>query len=210
MLRVERLQRITAARELKAELGSAERKVSAAELLRQALENAEGAVPEMEGQPGLPMEGQLARASELPVDDDGLAWDDPDGEMRAMWMQQDAEDDAAAELNQQRIEKEGAAAGLKAALENAESWVDSQQRARRPVTMAMRRRTVAVSADSVDLEATEEASALALVVQIAGQSVITGFDTWAETSVVRRSLLTKEMKVTKVDAQIFTGVGGTK
>ena len=199
MQRVERLQRITAARELKAELERVGQKISAAEQLKQALGHDEDAALEMEGQPGLPMEGQLAQESKLPVDlisDDGLAWDDPDGALRKMWMME--------------MGKENAAAELKAALENAESWIGEQQHARRPVTMAMRRRTVAVSAESMDLETTEEASALALVVQIAGQSVIAGFDTWAETSVIRRSMLTKDVKVTKVEAQIFTGVGGTK
>ena len=106
-------------------------------------------------------------------------------------------------------DKEDAAVELKAALENAESWTKGQQRARRPVTMAMRRQAVAVSVDSMDLESAEEASALALVVQIVGQSVVAGFDTGAETSVVRRSLLTKDMRVTRVEAQTFAGVGGT-
>ena len=67
MQRVERLQRISAARELQAGLVAAEQQITAAAELRQALEHAEEGCSGMEGQPGLPMEGQLAQEIQLPV-----------------------------------------------------------------------------------------------------------------------------------------------
>ena len=208
MQRVERLQRISAARELQAGLMAAEQQITATAQLRNALERAEERCSEMEGQPGLQMEGQLAQEIQLPV---------------GMFSDAELLDDTILRAGFRLMDKEDAAAELKTALEDAEAWLREQQRMRRPVAMPIRRQAIAVSAESrvatgglgaaaehSEQDEDTEASALALVVQIAGQSVIAGFDTWAETSVVRRSLTTPDVKVTKVEAQVFAGVGGTK
>ena len=181
--RVQRLQGITAAHKLRTGLMAAEQQLTADIGLEQALEPVR-----LWG-----MRSSLERVGERCSEMEGL----PGLPM-----------DTATELRR--------------ALEDAEAWLREQQRVRRPVAMPMRRQAIAVSAESrvapEGLNAAargskqddDEASALALVVQIAGQSVIAGFDTWAETSVVRRSLLTPDVEVTKVEAQVFAGVGGTK
>ena len=55
----------------------------------------------------------------------------------------------------------------------------------------------------------DEDSATAIVVQVDGGSVLSGLDTWAEESVIRRGSVKKHWKVRQRDGKPFDGLGST-
>ena len=55
----------------------------------------------------------------------------------------------------------------------------------------------------------DEDSAMAIVVQVDGDSALGGLDTWAEASVIRRGRVKKHWKVHQRDGKAFDGLGST-
>ena len=55
----------------------------------------------------------------------------------------------------------------------------------------------------------DEDSAMAIVVQIGGESALGGLDTWAEASVIRRGRVKKHWRVRQKDSKAFDGLGST-
>jgi len=55
----------------------------------------------------------------------------------------------------------------------------------------------------------DEDSAMAVVVQVDGESALSGLDTWAEESVIRRGLVREHWKVRQKDGKKFDGLGST-
>ena len=55
----------------------------------------------------------------------------------------------------------------------------------------------------------DEDSAMAVVVQVDGESALSGLDTWAEESVIRPGLVRKHWRVRQRDGKKFDGLGST-
>ena len=55
----------------------------------------------------------------------------------------------------------------------------------------------------------DEDSAMAVVVQVDGESALSGLDTWAEESVIKRGLVREHWRVRQKDGKKFDGLGST-